>query len=184
MKTSIAALFATAGLCLAALVSTTSTADAKCHGTGPEARMECKVIALLNEHRARNGRKKLRFSNQCYRMAKSHARTMKKHKKLSHEVVRGQDPNVRANKFGLGKARTDRNRKSKLRYSGENLSRYHPTPEDAMSGWRWSIWGHNGNMLRADHTHVGVGVAIARDKKGKRIKGEIYWAQAFCNPRR
>ena len=113
-------------------------------------------------------------------MAKSHARTMRKHRDLSHEVVRGQGPDQRANRFGLGKARTDANRSSKLRYSGENVARYYRTPEDVMRKWRWSLWGHNSNMLDPGHTHVGVGLAIGRDRSGVPIEGQFYWAQVFC----
>ena len=177
MRTLFVAALAVAGV---ATIPRSAEANPSCQGKDLESRMECKLFKLLNDYRAQNGRKRLASARQCYRMAKAHTRTMRKYKTLSHEVRRGQDPNVRANKFGLGKARTAANKGSRLRYSGENLSRYHATPEDAMRGWRWSIWGHNANMLRPGHTHVGIGLSIARDSKGVPIKGQYYWAQVFC----
>lgn len=173
-----------AGAIMAAAPLQPASAYSICPGQTHEGRLECKVYKLLNKHRIANGRRALKGARLCHRMARAHARTMRKHRDLSHEVIRGQDPNVRANKYGLGKARNAANRSSPYRYSGENLARYHATAEDVMRGWRWSIWGHNATMLRPEHTHVGVGLAIARDKQGKPIKGQYWWAQVFCNRRR
>lgn len=180
MKTFFVIVFAVASSWMLAQASGAAEQNPSCHGKDLESRMECKVIALLNDYRARSGRRRLKPARQCYQMAKSHARTMRKTKTLSHEVSRGQDPNRRANKFGLGKARTAANKSSRLRYSGENIARYYSTPEVVMRNWRWSLWGHNSTMLLRGHTHVGVGLSIARDRKGVPIKGEYYWAQIFC----
>lgn len=57
-----------------------------------------------------------------------------------------------------------------FRRAGENLARWHSSPELAMQGWLDSP-GHRANIMRPEYTEIGIGVYYEN--------GRFYWTQLF-----
>jgi uncharacterized protein YkwD len=63
------------------------------------------------------------------------------------------------------------------RGAGENISAGHSTAEGAIRSWMQSS-GHRWNMLRAEYTHIGLGVYFKRDDPGAH-RYWYYWAMVL-----
>lgn len=111
----------------------------------PRPELEARMLALVNEERAREGLKPLRADPELAEVARAHSRDMFARGYFSHVSPDG------------GKL-SDRMRKSEVRYllAGENLA-LAPTLPLAHQGLMNSP-GHRANILRPQFGRVGIGV--------------------------
>lgn len=120
------------------------------------------VLDATNAERKKEKLEPLTADPKLTEAARSHAANMAKQGKLDHTLD--------------DKTFEDRAKAAGYKYSelGENIAHDQPTPKDVVEAWMKSE-GHRKNILNADYTHIGVGVA-------KSDKGEPYWVQVFGTP--
>jgi len=120
--------------------------------TVPDARIdeeaEARMLALLNDERARAGLRPLKVDPLLVTAARSHARDMLAQGYFAHVDNEGKTPADRARAAGV-----------RFTVLGENLA-LAPTVELAHRGLMDSP-GHRANILSPDYTRVGIGVADA-----------------------
>lgn len=114
----------------------------------PRPDLEARMLALVNEERAKQGLKPLKADPEMMEVARAHSRDMLARSYFAHVTPDGRD---------LGQ----RVRKANLRYlvAGENLA-LAPTLARAHDGLMNSP-GHKANILRAQFGRVGIGVLDA-----------------------
>lgn len=107
--------------------------------------LESRMLALLNQERARHGLPPLQADPELAEVARSHSADMFARGYFSHVTLDGRDP-------------TDRIREARVRYlvAGENIALAR-TLELAHQGLMDSP-GHRANILRASFGRVGIGV--------------------------
>lgn len=127
---------------------------------------ESKVFELTNLERKQKELKPLKLSLVLSKIARGHSENMARQGKLEHKLD-DKTPGGRTREAGYAFATV-----------GENIG----AGEDGtslpmiMKAWMDSP-GHRDNILFADYTEVGIG--IARDKDGK-----LYFTQLFAIPRK
>jgi uncharacterized protein YkwD len=125
---------------------------------------ERRTFDLVNAERARRGLRPLTLDGELMRVARYHSENMASHGRLGHVDRDGLDISGRAELLGL----------HGWRALGENIA-YNQGYDDptAFAVERWMISSkHRENILNAEFTHAGLGIARAAD-------GRIFFTQVF-----
>lgn len=149
--------------------TTSSPAPAAPTGIDPAA---AEVLRLTNAARATGGTcadsgahppaPALSWNAQLAAAAQAHAEWMARNNNLSHtESNPDNDPGSRVRAAGYNWNRVE-----------ENIAAGQTTPSEVVTAWMGSAHGHCTNILAADVTELGVG--IARDTAGR-----LWWVQDF-----
>lgn len=129
---------------------------------------EKQLFDLANVFRAENGLNTLSWNEQAAAAAAKHSQDMAKRNFFDHTNPDGKTPADRLADNGAGAYRT----------LGENISAGYSTPIDAHFGWVNSQ-GHRNNLLNANFTTLGAGVASGLSSSNY----DIYYTQNFFTPR-
>lgn len=118
------------------------------------------ILKLVNEARIESGLTPLRINEELNNIAIMKAKDMAEEEILSHISKKyGMTFNlIKAN--GI-----------KFSAAGENIARWHDTPEFVVERWLNSK-GHRENILNSNYDETGIG--MAKDKEGKN-----YWVEIF-----
>jgi uncharacterized protein YkwD len=112
------------------------------------------TLCLLNEERARHGIPPLRAEARLELASQQHSEDMVERRFFEHDTPDGVDPQERI--LATGYPATNA-------FTGENIARgeyAESSPVEVVDSWMHSP-GHRENILRAEFTEVGVGVATA-----------------------
>lgn len=147
-------------LSILALALTLSSSLARAQDHNPD--FVQKVVDLTNAQRRANGLPELRVSGFLAQSAGSHADDMEKRNYFQHNSPEGLTPRDRM--LGMG---YDPNT-----FTGENIyngfgSDSFTSPDAAVTWWMASP-GHRANILKAEYTEIGIGLAI-NPANGKHI---------------
>ena len=123
-------------------------------------KLEKEVVALVNQERAKLGLAPLKDNSQLSNVARTKSEDMVANNYFSHTSPTYGSPFDMMKKFGIT-----------YKAAGENIAMGQPTAASVMTAWMNSP-GHKANILSANFTEIGVGVA--KDKSGA-----IYWTQEF-----
>jgi len=123
-------------------------------------KLEKEVVALVNQERAKLGLAPLKDNSQLSNVARTKSEDMVANNYFSHTSPTYGSPFDMMKKFGIT-----------YNAAGENIAMGQPTAASVMTAWMNSP-GHKANILSANFTEIGVGVA--KDKSGA-----IYWTQEF-----
>jgi uncharacterized protein YkwD len=125
---------------------------------------ERRAFDLINRERASRGEEPLAWDGDLARMARLHSESMARGNNLSHTDETGRDTFARAASCGV----------CGWQALGENIA-YNQGFDDpvafAVERWMQSA-KHRDNILRAEFTHAGLGIAKAAD-------GSVYFTQVF-----
>ncbi|GAA0718090.1 SafA/ExsA family spore coat assembly protein [Clostridium malenominatum] len=124
---------------------------------------EKEVIRLVNIERSKVGLRPLTAHWELSRVARYKSADMANKNYFSHISPTYGSPFFMMENFGM-----------RFSSGGENIAKGQRTPQEVMNGWMNSP-GHKANILSANFTHIGVG--LARDKNGV-----PYWTQMFMKP--
>ncbi len=116
-----------------------------------------RVLALVNEERARAGLSPVTVDEELCRVAQVKSEDMKSEGYFSHTSPRYGSPFDMMKQFGIS-----------YRTAGENIAMGYATPETVMEGWMNSE-GHRANILKSDFTKIGIGYCAEGN----------YWVQMF-----
>ncbi|MBU3127421.1 CAP domain-containing protein [Clostridium tagluense] len=123
-------------------------------------KLEKEVVTLVNQERAKQGLAPLKENAQLSNVARYKSEDMVANNYFSHTSPTYGSPFDMMKKFGIT-----------YTAAGENIAMGQQTAASVMNGWMNSP-GHKANILSANFTEIGVGVA--KDKSGT-----IYWTQEF-----
>lgn len=118
------------------------------------------ILKLVNEVRIENGLNPLKMNNELNNIAITKAKDMAKEEILSHN----------SKKYGMT-FNIIKEKGIKFSAAGENIARWHDTPEFVVERWLNSK-GHRDNILNPNYDETGIG--MAKDKDGKN-----YWVELF-----
>ena len=118
------------------------------------------VVTLVNQERAKQGLAPLKENLELSNVAKLKSEDMANKNYFSHTSPTYGSPFDMMKKFGIT-----------YNAAGENIAMGQQTAASVMTGWMNSP-GHKANILSANFTEIGVGVA-------KNADGTIYWTQQF-----
>ena len=121
---------------------------------------EKEVFNLMNAERTKNGLQALKVDEEVQRVSRIKAQDMVDNNYFSHTSPTYGSPFDMMKKFGIS-----------YRTAGENIAKGQRTPQEVMNAWMNSS-GHRANILNANFTKLGVG--IAKDSNGR-----LYWTQMF-----
>jgi uncharacterized protein YkwD len=125
---------------------------------------ERRAFDMINRERAQRGEQPLEWDADAARMAREHSEGMARGNFLSHTDQTGRNTFARASSEGV----------CGWQALGENIA-YNQGYEDpvafAVERWMQSA-KHRENILRAQFTHAGLGIAKASD-------GTVYFTQVF-----
>ncbi|CAL9350630.1 CAP domain-containing protein [Streptomyces sp. enrichment culture] len=124
------------------------------------ARTTAEVLALTNRERAGAGLPALAADGRLARAAQAHSTDMVARDFYAHTDPDGGQPWDRAAAAGATR-----------RTVGENIACGQRSPAEVVEGWMNSP-GHRANILKAEFTHVGVGLAGGG-------RAGTYWTQLF-----
>ncbi|MER7055650.1 CAP domain-containing protein [Streptomyces sp. NPDC000351] len=124
------------------------------------ARTTAEVVDLTNRERAGAGLPALAVDARLTRAAQAHSADMVARDFYSHTDPDGGKPWDRAAAAGATR-----------RTVGENIACGQRSPADVVEGWMNSP-GHRANILKADFTHIGIGLAGGG-------RSGTYWTQVF-----
>jgi uncharacterized protein YkwD len=130
-------------------------------GIATHSAAEQQVVDLVNQERRKMGLPPLRVSARLAQAARQHSQNMARQNTGAHELD-GVGPGERIRETGY-----------RALQWGENIAWGARTAEQAMSGWMNSP-GHRRNILSAEVSEIGVGLAEAN--------GVPYWTQVFGRP--
>jgi len=123
-------------------------------------KLEKEVVALVNQERAKLGLAPLKDNSDLSNVARTKSEDMVANNYFSHTSPTYGSPFDMMKKFGIT-----------YNAAGENIAMGQPTAASVMTAWMNSP-GHKANILSANYTEIGVGVA-------KNADGTIYWTQEF-----
>jgi uncharacterized protein YkwD len=123
------------------------------------------ILCLLNAERAKHGLVPLRQHPLLELASQRHSDDMVRRKFYEHETPDGLDPQMRMSAVGYAPAWTGENL-----YTGTGTE---ATPVRAVRHWMESP-GHRENILRAEFTEIGVGIANESPKPGITEPGAVY----------
>jgi len=125
--------------------------------------VEAEVIRLTNAERAKYGLSALKNNWELSRVARYKSGDMRDNKYFGHTSPVYGGPFQMMSDFGI-------------RYSAaaENIAKGYLSPSAVVRGWMNSS-GHRANILNANYTQIGVGLAIDSS-------GTYYWTQMFIRP--
>lgn len=118
------------------------------------------VLRLVNVERSKMGLKELTLNTELSRVATLKSQDMIDKNYFSHTSPTYGSPFDMMKKFNIS-----------YRIAGENIAMGQKTPAQVVEAWMNSE-GHRANILNANYTDLGVGIA-------KSFKGTIYWTQMF-----
>jgi uncharacterized protein YkwD len=121
-------------------------------------RPEAEILKLVNQERARDGLKPLKFSARLTVMARGHSYDMAIRHYLAHKSPEGSSPADRIRGIGM------RYEKLAENIYMDDFPSLDSLPERAVEGWLKSP-EHRGNMLSPDFSETGVGLARSSDGK-------------------
>ena len=127
---------------------------------GEFASFQKEVLRLVNVERSKMGLKELTLNTELSRVATLKSQDMIDKNYFSHTSPTYGSPFDMMKKFNIS-----------YRTAGENIAMGQKTPAQVVEAWMNSE-GHRANILNANYTDLGVGVA-------KSSKGTIYWTQMF-----
>lgn len=120
------------------------------------------ILRLVNEQRAQKGLAALTLSEKLCELATLKAEDMVANGYFDHTSPTYGTPFDMMRQFGVSYSS-----------AGENIAAGQRTPEEVMNAWMSSS-GHRANILSADYTELGVGIAAGSNG--------IYWVQLFRKP--
>jgi uncharacterized protein YkwD len=127
---------------------------------------EEKLLGLINDFRAQNGKPAFGRNGKLDTAALNHSRDMANRSYFSHNSPEGVTPDQRIAAAGYN-----------LSWWAENI--YKSAPGDASAQSAFTSWvnssGHRANMLSTNVTQIGIGRATAPD-------GRTYWTNTFGKP--
>lgn len=123
-------------------------------------KLEKEVVTLVNQERSKQGLAPLKHNLELSNVARTKSEDMRDNNYFSHTSPTYGSPFDMMKKFGIT-----------YTAAGENIAMGQPTAASVMNGWMNSP-GHKANILSANFTEIGVGVAKDKD-------GTIYWTQQF-----
>lgn len=128
--------------------------------TGNFAAFQKEVTDLVNLERTNIGLKPLKLNEELSNVATIKSQDMINKNYFDHNSPTYGSPFDMMKKFGIS-----------YRSAGENIAMGQRTPKEVVTAWMNSE-GHRKNILNANFTEIGVGVA-------KKSNGSIYWTQMF-----
>jgi uncharacterized protein YkwD len=111
------------------------------------------AVAEINAYRKANGVRPVVLDARLSRSAALHSFDLAKRGRVSHSGSDGSGPKVRARRAGY-----------RAKIASENVAGGQKSFSDAMFYWKRSR-GHRRNLLRANVTAAGVGMAQTQDQK-------------------
>ncbi|MGH4138442.1 CAP domain-containing protein [Clostridium sp.] len=123
-------------------------------------KLESEVVILVNQERSKLGLAPLKANSALSNVARTKSEDMRDNNYFSHTSPTYGSPFDMMKKFGIT-----------YTAAGENIAMGQPTAASVMNGWMNSP-GHKANILSANFTEIGVGVA-------KDASGTIYWTEQF-----
>jgi uncharacterized protein YkwD len=120
------------------------------------------VLDLTNAERKKANVPALKPNELLTKAAREHSANMAKQKKLDH-VLDDKAPDARVKAVGYNFAAM-----------AENVAMGQQTPAEAIATWM-SSEAHKTNLLNAQYTEIGMGIAADAD-------GQRYWTQVFGTP--
>jgi uncharacterized protein YkwD len=123
------------------------------------------IVNAVNAQRVLNGLAPLTVNPKLVEAAQIHAHDMATLGIMAHDLPGAALPGLldRANYVGYN-----------FTTLGENIAFNYPDVASVMNGWMNSP-GHRANILGADYTEIGVGIALDS-------AGEPYYCQVFGHP--
>jgi len=121
---------------------------------------EQRVVELVNVEREKAGLQPLKVDAQLSRVARLKSEDMRDNNYFSHNSPTYGSPFDMMQNYGIN-----------YRTAGENIAAGQKTPEDVVNAWMNSS-GHRANILNANFTHIGVGLAEGGSYG-------TYWTQEF-----
>jgi uncharacterized protein YkwD len=131
----------------------------------PSAPTQQQILALINGNRRAHGCRSVTLDRRLIEAANGHAADMARHDYFAHESRNGDGAGDRVTEAGYD-----------WKHYGENIARGVDSAYEVVDGWMHSP-EHRHNILDCSLDQMGVGVAIAGDRKRT-----IYWVQDFATP--
>ncbi|RDY27226.1 sporulation protein [Romboutsia weinsteinii] len=128
--------------------------------SGNFASYQQEVVNLVNVERSKQGLKPLTLNAKLSNVATTKSQDMINKNYFDHTSPTYGSPFDMMKQFGIS-----------YRTAGENIAMGQRTPSEVVNAWMNSE-GHRKNILSANFTEIGVGVA-------KNSNGSIYWTQMF-----
>jgi uncharacterized protein YkwD len=169
-------VLATAAVLLAGggIAATRAGAEQTPAGSGPAASdpaarssapVQREILALINRYRRTYGCRRVTLDRRLIEAADQHAADMARHHYFAHASRNGDRAGDRVTDAGY-----------RWRRYGENIARGVDSPYEVVDGWMHSP-EHRRNILDCSLVQMGVGVAVARDRRDT-----VYWVQDFATP--
>lgn len=123
------------------------------------------IVDAVNQERAKTGLPPLAVNPKLVQAARIHADDMARLGQMAHDLPGAAQPTLtdRAKYVGYG-----------FSYLGENIAFNYPDTGSVMDAWMGSP-GHKANILSANYTQIGVGIAYDSS-------GQPYYCQVFGMP--
>lgn len=118
------------------------------------------VVRLVNIERSKRGLSELSFNNELCNVSTLKSQDMINKNYFGHNSPTYGSPFNMMNQFNII-----------YRTAGENIAKGQRTPAEVVNSWMNSP-GHRANILNANFTDIGIGVA-------KSSNGTLYWTQMF-----
>jgi uncharacterized protein YkwD len=132
---------------------------------GTSSLLEREIVDLTNQARAQQGLPALRVSDQLVSAAQTHSRDMARLNVLDHVLADAAQPTLSSRAEAVG---------YDFSWLGENIAFNYADAQAVVTGWMNSP-GHRANILNANFTEIGVGVAWNGS-------GQPYFTQEFGRP--
>lgn len=128
--------------------------------TGSFLSFQKEVVRLVNVERSKRGLSELSFNTELSNVATLKSQDMINKNYFDHTSPTYGSPFDMMKKFNIS-----------YRTAGENIAKGQRTPAEVVNSWMNSS-GHRANILNANFTDIGIGVA-------KSSNGTLYWTQMF-----
>ncbi|MCX7569893.1 CAP domain-containing protein [Tumebacillus sp. DT12] len=122
-----------------------------------------RVVQLTNAERAKHGLRPLKLNWELQRVARIKSEDMRNKNYFDHTSPTFGSPFAMMKNFGI-----------QYSTAGENIAAGQTTPEAVVKSWMNSP-GHRANILKAEYTQIGCGVAFGGSYR-------YYWTQQFIRP--
>lgn len=128
--------------------------------TGSFLSFQKEVVRLVNVERSKRGLSELSFNTELSNVATLKSQDMINKNYFDHTSPTYGSPFDMMKQFNIS-----------YRTAGENIAKGQRTPAEVVNSWMNSP-GHRANILNANFTDIGIGVA-------KSSNGTLYWTQMF-----
>lgn len=128
--------------------------------TGSFLSFQKEVVRLVNVERSKRGLSELSFNTELSNVATLKSQDMINKNYFDHTSPTYGSPFDMMKQFNIS-----------YRTAGENIAKGQRTPAEVVNSWMNSS-GHRANILNANFTDIGIGVA-------KSSNGTLYWTQMF-----